>query len=45
MVSSSAGGAYIQELEALVIMKVQNYLKTQLWIELNTNIAKWMDKG
>ena len=26
-------------------MKIQNDPRNQLWIDLNTQIAKWMDQG
>ena len=44
-VSDSSGGAYIQQLEALTIMKTRNYPRTQLWIDLNTEISKWIHQG
>ena len=43
--SSIIGGTYSQQLEALKIMKIQNYLRNQFLIDLNTEIAKWMDQG
>ena len=39
-VSASAGGAYSQQLEFLVIMKIQNDPRNQSWIDINTEISK-----
>ena len=36
ILSASAGGAYIQQLEALAIIEIQNDSRTQCWIYLNT---------
>ena len=44
-VSDSTGGSYSQQLESLIITKIQNNPRTQFWIYLNTKIAKWMDQG
>ena len=44
-VSVSTGGSYIQQLEALAIMIIQNDPKTQFWIDLNTDIYKWIHQG
>ena len=39
-VSAITGGSYSQQLEDLTNMKVKNYPRTQLWIDLNTDILK-----
>ena len=44
-VSASSGGAYSQQLEALAIMKIQNDPSNQFWIDLNTEILKWIHQG
>ena len=44
MVSASGGGEYSQQLEALTIMKIQHDPRTQFWINLNTEIAKWINQ-
>ena len=43
-VSASTRGAYIEQLESLKIMKIQNDPRNQSWIELSTDIAKFMDQ-
>ena len=43
--SGSAGKAHSQKLEALEIMKIQNYPRTQLWMNLNKEISKWTHQG
>ena len=43
--SASAGVEYIQQLEVLVIMKIQNNPRTQFWIYLNKEISKWTHQG
>ena len=43
--STSTGGAYTQQLEALTITKIQNYPRTQFWIDINKEISKWTHKG
>ena len=45
LLSASAGGAYSQQLEALSIMVIQNDPRTQFWIDLNTEIYKWIHQG
>ena len=40
IVSSGVGGAYSQQLESIVIMKIENYPRTQFWIDLNKEISK-----
>ena len=43
--SASVIGAYIQQLEPLTIMKIQNDPRTQFWIDLNEDISKWIHQG
>ena len=43
-VSASGEGSYSKQLESLTIINIQNYTRTQLWMDLNTKIAKWMDQ-
>ena len=45
VVSASVRGAYSQQLEALAIMKIQNDPSNQFWIDLNTEILKWIHQG
>ena len=42
-ISTIAGVPYSQKLEALAIMKVRIDPRTKFWIELNTEIVKWVD--
>ena len=42
---ASTGGVYIQQLESLYIMKIQNDPRIQFWIDLNKEISKWIHKG
>ena len=44
-VSASTGGSYRQQLESLAIMNIQNYPRTQFWIDLSKEISKWIHQG
>ena len=44
-VSTSSRGSYIQQLEFLTIIKIQNDPRTQLWIDLNTETLKCIHQG
>ena len=44
-VSAITGVAYITPLESLTIMKIQNDPRTQFWINLDTEISKWVHQG
>ena len=44
-VSASAVGAYSQKLEALAIVKIKNDPRIQLWIDINTEVSKWIHQG
>ena len=44
-VSANAGGAYSQQIEAFKMMEIQNNPRTQFWIDLNTEIAKYINQG
>ena len=45
MVSAITGGAYSQQWEARTTIKIQIYPRNQLWIDLNTDTAEWMNHG
>ena len=44
-VGAITGGAYSRKLESLTMMKIQNDPRTQFWIDLNTEILKWIHQG
>ena len=43
--SASAGRSYIQQLEPLAIMIIQNEPRTKCWIDLSKEISKWIHQG
>ena len=45
MVSAITGGTYSQQWEPHTTIKIQIYPRPQLWIDLNTDIAEWMNHG
>ena len=44
-VSGSAGGSHSQKFQAFAIMKIQNNPRNLFWININTDIWKWIHQG